>query len=99
VRDGDIRAPVIDYSYDYPEKTGRVLCHVTYEQLRTGEIDVQGKRVPVGSLSSYYKAHEIAHLLADEIRRGDFRLSEPFRRLPPDRPMKPLEIKPKPADP
>jgi uncharacterized protein (DUF39 family) len=95
VRDRDILAPVIDYSLDYPQKTGKVLCHVSYEQLRSGEIKVKGKKVAVGSLSSYFKALEIAHLLADEIRKGDFRLSEPIASLPKNTKMKPLAIREK----
>jgi uncharacterized protein (DUF39 family) len=95
VRDRDILAPVIDYSSDYPQKTGKVISHVSYEQLRTGEIEIEGKTVKVGSLSSYYKALEIANLLADEVRRGDFILAEPSAKLPKDRPMKPLLIREK----
>jgi uncharacterized protein (DUF39 family) len=97
VRDRDILAPVIDYSTDYGQKTGRVICHVNYEQLRSGEIQIDGKKIPVGSLSSYHKALEIAHLLADEIRRGEFLLSAPLQPLPRDTAMKPLVIRRKPA--
>jgi len=94
VKDRDILAPVVDYSNDYPQNTGRVICHVNYEQLRGGEIEVDGKQVQVGSISSYKKAHEIAELLADEIRRGEFLLAEPHAPLPPDRTMKPLPRRP-----
>ncbi|MHC4462393.1 MAG: homocysteine biosynthesis protein [Planctomycetota bacterium] len=97
IRDREILAPVVDYSTDYPQNTGKVLCHVNYEQLRSGEIEVEGRKVAVGSLSSYYKALEIAHLLADEIRRGDFRLSEPIAYLPKDTTMKPLVTREKPS--
>ena len=96
VRDRDILAPVVDYSSDYPENTGKVICHVNYEQLRSGEIEVEGKKVAVGSLSSYHKALEIAHILADEVRRGDFRLAEPIAPLPKDTVMKPLVAREKP---
>jgi uncharacterized protein (DUF39 family) len=97
IRDSEILAPVVDYSIDYPQNTGKVLCHVNYEQLRSGEIEVEGRKVAVGSLSSYYKALEIAHLLADEIRRGDFRLAEPIAYLPKDTTMKPLLVREKPS--
>jgi uncharacterized protein (DUF39 family) len=95
VRDRDILAPVVDYSADYPQNTGKVLCYVSYEQLRTGRIEIEGKKVAVGSLSSYFKALEVAHLLADEIRRGDFLLAEPIARLPKDARTKPLLIREK----
>lgn len=97
VRDRDIFAPVIDYSGDYPERNGNVLCHVSYEQLRSGEIEVLGAKVDVGSLSSYYKALEIAHLLADEIRKGDFSLTPPIAPLPRNEAMKPLQIRENPS--
>ena len=90
VRDRDILAPVIDYSYDYPEKTGKVLCQTNYEQLRSGEIEIDGKTVQVGSMSSYFTALEIANLLADEIRRGDFQVTQPIAALPKDKSMKSL---------
>jgi len=38
---------------------------------------------------------EIANLLADEIRRGDFQLAEPIAYLPKDTKMKPLVIRDK----
>jgi uncharacterized protein (DUF39 family) len=90
VRDRDILAPVVDYSHEYPQNTGKVICHVNYEQLRSGEIEVEGKKVAVGSLSSYYRALEIANLLADEIRRGEFLLSRPIACLDREKKMKPL---------
>jgi uncharacterized protein (DUF39 family) len=96
VRDRDILAPVVDYSDDYPQNTGKVLCHVNYEQLRSGQIEVEGQDIAVGSLSSYHKALEIAHLLADEIRRGDFSLAEPIQYLAKDTKMKPLLVREKP---
>ena len=96
VRDRDILAPVVDYSNEYPQNTGKVVCQVNYEQLRSGEIEIEGKKIPVGSLSSYYKAREISHLLADEVRSGDFLLNEPTAMLPKDTKMKPLVAREKP---
>ncbi|MBD3393889.1 MAG: hypothetical protein GF418_17280 [Chitinivibrionales bacterium] len=96
IRDRDIPAPVIDYGIDYPQNTGKVLCHVTYEDLRSGRIEVQGKKVAVGSLSSYHTALEVANLLAGEIRRGDFTLARPHAKLPADTAMKPLVMREKP---
>ncbi|MHC4213456.1 MAG: homocysteine biosynthesis protein [Planctomycetota bacterium] len=95
IRDRDILAPVIDYSHDYPQNTGKVISHVNYEQLRSGQIEVEGKKIAVGSLSSYYKALEIANLLADEIRRGDFQITQPSAYLQKDSTMKPLAIREK----
>jgi len=84
VRDRDIKAPVIDYSSDYPNNTGKVLCHLSYEELKRGEVVINNKKVASASLSSYSKAREIAAILKDEITRGDFLLSEPSGRLSSD---------------
>jgi L-aspartate semialdehyde sulfurtransferase len=97
VRDCDILAPVVDYSHDYPTRSGRVICRVSYAALRSGEIVVDGQTVRVGSLSSYYKAHTIAHILADEIRRGDFTLAAPLAPLPKTAAMQPLDPRGKKA--
>ena len=86
-------APIVDYSHDYPEKTGKILGRVSYAELRTGEIEVNGKPVRVGSLSSYRMALEIATLLGDAIRRGDFLITEPSARLPVNHGMKSLEVR------
>jgi len=93
VRDRDIKAKVIDYSSDYPNKTGKIICQVNYEELRSGEVKVKGRTVEVGSLSSYAKARDIACLLKDEIKRGEFLLSESIKKLPTGQPMKSLEIR------
>lgn len=93
IRDRDITAPVVDYSIDYPNATGKILTTLNYEQLKAGEVTIQGKKVQVGSLSSYAKALEIAHLLKEEIERGDFRLAQPLQRLPVEQRMKPLQIR------
>jgi len=93
IRDRDISAPVVDYSVDYPQRTGRVICHLSYEQLKSGEVRIEGQKVQVGSLSSYNKALEIAHLLRDEIARGEFLLSQPIRPLRRDQAFKPLEVR------
>ncbi|MBT4286555.1 MAG: hypothetical protein HOD92_04400 [Deltaproteobacteria bacterium] len=93
VRDKDIKAPVIDYSYDYPQKTGKVICRLNYEQLKSGEVKIKDKTVETASLSSYAKALKIANILKDEIKAGDFLLSQPGHLLPRIQGMKPLKVK------
>jgi uncharacterized protein (DUF39 family) len=82
VRDRDILAPVIDYAGDYPLCTGGPLCHVTYEQLRSGWIEVAGRRVKTAALSSYPQARRIARELGRRIEAGRFLLSAPAEPLP-----------------
>jgi len=82
VTDADIYAPVVDYSDAYPNRKPETIAEVTYEQLKSGKINVQGKDIPTASLSSYSKALEIANTLKDWISKGEFLLSEPVAPLP-----------------
>jgi uncharacterized protein (DUF39 family) len=82
VRDDDLVAPVVDYSVDYPQGTGKVLGEVTYAQLKSGAIEVDGQEVPTSPLSSYSRAGEIAETLKDWISSGRFLLAQPVELLP-----------------
>ena len=82
VRDADISAPVVDYSEAYPQRKPDILGEVSYAQLRSGKITVQGREVPTASLSSYPKAVEIAQILKQWIQRGEFLLTELVAPLP-----------------
>jgi len=72
----------VDYSEAYPQGKPGSLGEVNYAQLKSGEITIQGKKVPTGNLSSYPKAVEIANTLKEWIKQGDFLLSEPVAYLP-----------------
>jgi len=82
VTDADITAPVVDYGDAYPNAKPGNLGEVTYAELRTGAITVQGAKVPTASLSSYPKAVQIAETLRDWIQAGEFFLTEPVQPLP-----------------
>jgi uncharacterized protein (DUF39 family) len=82
VSDADIVAPIVDYSRDYPHNEGGPLGHVSYAELKSGSITVQGKRVPTTPLSSYVRAREIAEKLKSWIEAGQFLLGEPVQQLP-----------------
>jgi len=82
VSDADILAPVVDYSEAYPQMKPDVLGEVSYSQLKSGKITIQGKGVPTASLSSYPRAVEIATTLKEWILSGKFLLTEPVAPLP-----------------
>jgi L-aspartate semialdehyde sulfurtransferase len=82
VTDADILAPVVDYSDAYPNRKPDVLAEVSYAQLKSGNIMVEGKEIPTASLSSYPGALEIANMLKAWIKKGDFLLTEPVAPLP-----------------
>ncbi|MFO7899565.1 MAG: homocysteine biosynthesis protein [Planctomycetota bacterium] len=82
VTDADITAPIVDYSEAYPHGRKETLGEVSYRELRTGRITVNGKETPTASLSSYPKAVKIAETLKRWIADGEFLLSEPVQPLP-----------------
>ncbi len=82
ISDKDILAPVIDYSEDYPNNEGQPLGYVSYAELRTGTIEVRGKRIQTASQSSYPKARQIAQCLKTWISDGRFEVGKPTERLP-----------------
>jgi uncharacterized protein (DUF39 family) len=82
VTDADILAPVVDYSIAYPNRKPEVLAEVSYAELKSGKITVNGKEIPTASLSSYPGAVVIASTLKEWIKRGEFLLSDPVAPLP-----------------
>jgi uncharacterized protein (DUF39 family) len=90
ISDKDILAPVLDYSVQ--SRNRKPLKEVSYAELRSGAIELFGKKVKTSSLSSYFKARQIAEELKRMVQEGDFLLTEPVERLPEDRTFNPLEI-------
>ena len=82
VDDSDIMMPVKDYGHDYPQGLPRILSHVSYEELKTGEIEVMGKKVQTVPLTSYPMSLEIAETLKDWIKSGKFLLTEAQEKIP-----------------
>ncbi|MGD9731324.1 MAG: homocysteine biosynthesis protein [Desulfamplus sp.] len=77
VSDEDIFTQVIDYGYDYPNAASKSYGQVSYAELKSGTIMIQGKEVNTVPLSSMIKARKIAALLKESIKNGTFLLGEP----------------------
>ncbi|MEW6668350.1 MAG: homocysteine biosynthesis protein [Thermodesulfobacteriota bacterium] len=82
VTDADLVAQVVDYSDAYPNCVPGSLGEVTYAELKSGSIQVQGKKVSTAGLSSYARAREVAGILKGWIEKGSFLLAEPVGLLP-----------------
>jgi len=82
VKDEDIYTQIYDYSMDYPKGVSKSLAEVSYKDLRSGTIIIDGKKVITAPLSSYYKARLIANTLKEWIESGKFLLGEPQQILP-----------------
>jgi len=82
VSDAGILAPIVDYSEAYSQMKPDILGEVSYAELKSGRVRIQGKDLPTGSLSSYPKAVEIAGVLKRWIEKGEFLLTEFVAPLP-----------------
>jgi len=81
ISDEEIFAPVVDYSYDYPNGINRNYGIVSYAELKSGTIEILGKKVPTYPVSSLYKARKIALILKEWIQTGKFTLTSPVAGL------------------
>lgn len=77
----DILMPVKDYSLDYQNCSSRVIKHVSYAELISGSIDIDGKKVPTHPLTSYQRSLEIAEELKKRIEKGAFLLTQPVENI------------------
>jgi len=82
VRDDELYAPVVDYSDAYPNREGSIVARVSYSELKSGTVNIKGKKVTTGSLSSYPMAVEIAETLKKWIEKGSFLLTRKVASLP-----------------
>ena len=82
ISDEQIYTQIIDYGKDYPSGKSKSLGQVTYAQLKSGTIELNGHEVPTVPLSSVVKAREIADILKKKIKKGSFLLGEPQFTLP-----------------
>ena len=83
VLDKDLVAPIVDFSI--PRRVRPTFGLVSYAQLRSGKVSIDGRMVRVAPLASLYLARKVAVALQEEIRSGRFLLSEPVASLPRDR--------------
>ena len=79
ISDAEITTNVLDYGI--PRRSRPVLRGVTYEELRSGIIDIDGKEVRTSPLSSFHLARAIADELKGWVERGEFFVSSPADRL------------------
>lgn len=86
----DIITQVIDYGV--ARRSRPQLRDINYEELYSGEIEVNGKQIKVSSLSSLKKAREISVLLKTSISKGKFLLTQPVKLLPTQTEFKPMKV-------
>ena len=83
VSDRDIVAPIIDFSI--PRRVRPTFGLVTYAQLKSGRVSIEGKTVRVAPLASIAFSRQVAEELKAAITTNQFTLTEPVAFLPSDR--------------
>ncbi len=82
VSDAELFTQIVDYGHDYTNGIARNYGEVSYAQLKSGTIQVNGNDVPTAPLSSLPMAREIAETLKSWMKDGKFLLSKPAQLLP-----------------
>jgi uncharacterized protein (DUF39 family) len=80
ISDDKIFARILDYSV--PSRSRPVVKEVSYAELRSGKIDLNGREVRTSPLSPLKTAREIADLLKKQISKGEFYITEPLEKIP-----------------
>ncbi|ERN40175.1 hypothetical protein KR51_00034670 [Rubidibacter lacunae KORDI 51-2] len=83
IGDDDVVAPVVDFSI--PRRVRPTFGLVTYAQLKSGRISIEGKPVRTAPLASIPKSRQVAEELKKWILAGQFTLAEPVAPIPKDR--------------
>ncbi|MHA1562896.1 MAG: homocysteine biosynthesis protein [Promethearchaeota archaeon] len=89
IKDENIFTDVVDYSTG--ELNRPVLRKVNYAELKSGTIDLEGRKINVAATSSIYKARIIADTLKKWIQEGTFTLNKPWELLSTKTKFRPLE--------
>jgi uncharacterized protein (DUF39 family) len=82
IADEEIFTQVVDYGQDYPNGISTTHGRVSYAELKSGSITLNGRAVPTVPLSSVVRARMIAGTLKKWISTGQFLLGEPQFTLP-----------------
>lgn len=90
VRDEELVAPVVDFSI--PRRVRPTFGLVSYAQLKSGKITVDGKPVRVAPLASIPRSRQVAEELKRWIEAGTFLLSEAVAPIPSDRAFVPQDV-------
>ena len=81
-----ITTSILDYGTPGTPKLGEV----TYEQLRSGSIELNGQTIRTAPVASLKKAREIADILKKQVQNGSFLLQEPIQMFPQNTSLKGL---------
>jgi CBS domain-containing protein len=88
VRDEDISLDLLDYGV--PSRSRPAIRKVSYAELRSGAVEMNGEEVRTSSLSSFRKARQVAGELKHWVETGKMQLTLPTRLIDSKKPVKPM---------
>lgn len=83
VQDKELVAPIVDFSI--PRRVRPTFGLVSYAQLKSGRITLDGKAVRTAPLASVFLSRQVATQLKQWIEKGEFTLTEAVAPIPNDR--------------
>jgi len=89
VSNRDIYTNIIDYGC--PSRSRPVIKKVSYAELMSGKVEINGHNIRSSPLSSMRKAREIAQILKKMVASGRFMLTQPVKNFDKDMALKSLE--------
>jgi CBS domain-containing protein len=93
VTDEQITTKILDYGV--PRRDRPVVKETNYAELRSGQVTINGREVPVSPLSSIKASRKIAEELKAWITGGGFTITTPIERLPTGVKFKPMRAETK----
>jgi uncharacterized protein (DUF39 family)/CBS domain-containing protein len=88
VRDEDISVDILDYGI--PSRSRPAVRKVTYAELRSGSVEINGEEIRTSSLSSFRRARSVALELKEWVASGKMQLALPTRPIDPARQARPM---------
>jgi len=90
ISDEELITDFVDYGV--PRRDRPKPRRVNYRELKSGSVELNGKKIKCSSLSSLYYARKVANELKSWIQEGKFFLNPPAETLSTDRVFKPMKI-------
>ncbi|MEM0353707.1 MAG: homocysteine biosynthesis protein, partial [Archaeoglobaceae archaeon] len=91
IRDNEIKTTIIDFGV--ARRNRPVVREVSYAELKSGKVEINGQETRVSPLSSYYLAEKIMKELKKMIEKGEFFLTMPVERIKRSEIFKPMKQK------
>lgn len=91
ISDEEVFTEVLDYGV--PSRSRPIVRKVSYAELKSGRVVINGRDVPTSSLSSLHYSRKVAEDLKEWLKEGLFTLTRPVELLPIYHEFKPLQIK------